>query len=180
MTENAQSLLGAWSNFYVMTGSSAAALTGLMFVVLTLITGSERVRRSHDGIATFSTPTVLYFAAIMLLSANFLAPWHWIWHAAVVAGAIGLYGVGHILKVMFMTRRLQTYTPDLEDWTWFSILPFVSYAAIVAGAILLFSNPRTALFVVAGGIVLLLLIGIRNSWDVVTFIVMDDSQEPPA
>jgi len=38
-------------DFYAMIGSAAAALTGLMFVVITLVTeaGQERVRRAPDG-----------------------------------------------------------------------------------------------------------------------------------
>ena len=47
--------LTAWENFYVIIGSSAAALTGLVFVVITLVAGT-RERLSGDGTATFSTP----------------------------------------------------------------------------------------------------------------------------
>ncbi len=59
-------LFTAWSNFYIITGSSAAALTGLMFVVISLATGSRFVRQAGDsnaGFATFSTPTVVHFCA---------------------------------------------------------------------------------------------------------------------
>jgi hypothetical protein len=50
MTHSAPSFLSAWSNFYVMTGSAAAALTGLMFVVITLVTGAlaDDARRSFN------------------------------------------------------------------------------------------------------------------------------------
>jgi len=37
MHEAAASTLSAWENFYVIVGSSAGALTGLQFVVMTLI-----------------------------------------------------------------------------------------------------------------------------------------------
>lgn len=47
--------LSAWSSFYVMIGSSAAALTGLMFVVISLIRQRE-ISTSQDGISIFSTP----------------------------------------------------------------------------------------------------------------------------
>ena len=33
--------LPTWQNFYVIIGSAAAALTGLTFVVITLIAGAE-------------------------------------------------------------------------------------------------------------------------------------------
>lgn len=35
--------LTAWANFYVITGTAAATLTGLMFVVITLIVGGSHI-----------------------------------------------------------------------------------------------------------------------------------------
>ena len=49
--------LATWQNFYVITGSAAATLTGLMFVVISLIVGTRaRVSPASGGIAAFSTP----------------------------------------------------------------------------------------------------------------------------
>ena len=172
MAETASSLLTEWSNFYVMAGSSAAALTGLMFVVITLVTRIERAEDAHAGIATFSTPTVMHFAAALLVSAVLLAPWRSLLHPGVVVALIGLYGVVYILRVMHGTRRLTSYRADLEDWIWFTILPFVAYGAISAGAIALAGPPVRALFIIAGGVVLLIFIGIRNAWDVVTYLMI--------
>lgn len=179
MIESAQSLLSAWTNFYVMLGSAAAALTGLMFVVLTLIAGTEAVRRTPEGISAFTTPTVLHFATALLISANFLAPWRSLVHATIVPGLIGLYGVIHIVRVIFLARRFGRYTPDLEDWIWYFALPLISHGAVLAGAIMLADNTINALFIIAGGAVLLIFIGIRNAWDVVTFIITDNVQDPP-
>jgi hypothetical protein len=172
MAETASSLLTAWSNFYVMTGSSAAALTGLMFVVITLVTRTERAEDTHAGISTFSTPTVMHFAAALLISAVLLAPWRSLVHPGVVVALIGLSGVAFILRVMHRTTRLTIYTADLEDWAWYTILPFVTYGGISAGAIALATAPVQALFIFAGGVVLLIFIGIRNAWDTVIYIAI--------
>jgi hypothetical protein len=44
--------MSGWENFYVIVGSSAGALIGLQFVVMTLIAtrpiGSRRIRNSND------------------------------------------------------------------------------------------------------------------------------------
>ncbi len=172
MAETASSILTAWSSFYFMTGSSAAALTGLMFVVISLVTGKERAAGADDGIAAFSTPTVMHFAAALLVSTVLIAPWRSLIYAGVAAALIGLYGVVYILRVMYRTRRLTVYTADLEDWAWYTILPFVAYGAIAAGAIALVTVPVHALFILAGGVVLLIFIGIRNAWDIVTYIAI--------
>jgi hypothetical protein len=171
VAQNAASFLVPWSGFYVMTGSSAAALIGLMFVVITLVTRSERPVRTQDGLATFSTPTVLHFCSALLVSAILNAPWRSAILPAVLIGLGGLYGVVYVLRVVYRTKRLTAYTPDVEDWIWYSILPFGAYGAILGGAIALLAAPGEALFVVAAGVVLLIFIGIRNAWDVVTFLV---------
>jgi hypothetical protein len=179
MAEHATSILRAWSNFYVMTGSSAAALTGLMFVVITLVTRTETTTRTQDGIATFSTPTVMHFCAALLVSAVLTAPWHSLVYPAVVVGLAGLYGLVYILRVTLRTSRLTVYIPDFEDWMCYTVLPFVAYGAIFAGAIALAAGPAPALFALAGGVLLLLFIGIRNAWDVVTFLAIGGPNPPP-
>src|SRR5262245_37332449 len=72
-------VLGRWGNFYLITGSAAAALTGLQFVVQTLIAGdTERMMIGGDpeaGIQAFGTPTVVHFALAMVVSSLLCVPW---------------------------------------------------------------------------------------------------------
>ncbi|HZV80106.1 MAG TPA: hypothetical protein VFF60_10910 [Candidatus Binatus sp.] len=178
MTESASSMLPEWSSFYVMTGSSAAALTGLMFVVITLVMNTERVRRNPEGISTFSTPTVMHFSAALLFSATLCAPWHTLVDATVLIGLVALAGAVYMLRIMYQTRRTREYSADLEDWLWYNIIPFLAYILMLGGAIGLLAFPAKALFVLGGGVVLQLFVGIRNAWDVVTYIAV--SGPPPA
>src|SRR5436309_14142322 len=64
----------AWENFYVIIGSSAAALIGLQFVVIALVADSRTQSTSRE-IAAFGTPTILHFSAVLLLAAILSAPW---------------------------------------------------------------------------------------------------------
>jgi hypothetical protein len=50
----------------------------------------------------------------------------------------------------------------------------VAYAAILAGAIMLRAVPVDAMFALAAGVALLIFVGIRNAWDVVTYIALQD------
>jgi hypothetical protein len=180
MAETASSVLGPWSNFYIMAGSSAGALTGLMFVVMTLVAGVERSQRNQDGISTFSTPTVAHFGSALLVSAILSAPWGSLVYPAVLLGLASLYAVAYVVRVWFRTKRFTAYRPDLEDWVWYSVLPLVAYLAILVGAFMLPAIPVNALFALAAGVLLLIFIGIRNAWDVVTFLAVKDPGEPPA
>jgi|SRR5271166_2903414 len=180
MAESTSSILAAWSSFYIMTGSSAAGLTGLMFVVITLVTGVERLRSAKDGIGTFSTPTVVHFGSALLASVILSAPWRSLIHPAALLGFGGLYGVVYVLRGMYRMKRMAVYRADLEDWVWYTILPLLAYGAILAGAIMLPAIPVNALFAIAGGVVLLIFVGIRNAWDIVTYIVTEFLQQPPS
>ncbi|HKW45501.1 MAG TPA: hypothetical protein VJN22_07575 [Candidatus Eremiobacteraceae bacterium] len=165
------SFLTPWSNFYIMTGTAAASLIGLMFVVITLLTGVERTRRSSDGISAFSTPTVVHFGAALLVSLLAVVPWHSLVPPSSIIALAGACGVVYVLRLLDISRRKVEYEPDVEDWTWYTILPILAYGALFVGALLVLAAPVNALFDVAASVVLLIFIGIHNAWDIVTYLV---------
>ena len=169
--------LATWQTFYVLIGTAAATLTGLMFIVASLITG-VRMRASSPGeaFATFNSPNVVHFCLALLVAALLIAPWHALWQAGLLLGLTGLGGVSYVLIVLRRVRRQTDYQPVLEDWLFHTILPLVSYTALVVAALLLPGHPAPALFVIAAGTLLLLFIGIHNAWDNVTYIALELSQ----
>lgn len=173
--EAAVSPLTTWENFYVIIGSSAAALTGLMFVVITLVQGI-RARASSNVFAAYSTPTVLHFSITLLVAAILSAPWQALWNAGLLLGLSGLGGVTYVVIVVRRMRRQTEYRAVLEDWLWYAAFPLVSYLTLVVAAIVLPGNPVPALFVTGAATVLLLFTGIHNAWDAVTYIVLEISQ----
>lgn len=160
----------SWESFYVIVGSSAAALTGLQFVVIALIADAP-MKRSLNEINTFGTPTVVHFGAVLLMSALLSAPWHRLSTAGVILGAMGAGGVVYELVVLSRTRRTG-YRPVMEDWIWHVILPVLAYLGIFGAAIALPTRPEPALFAVAAASLALLFIGIHNAWDTVTYIAV--------
>jgi hypothetical protein len=78
--------------------------------------------------------------------------------------------------VLRRVRRQADYRPVLEDWLFHTVLPLVSYNALVIAGILLPSLPTQALFIIAAATLLLLFVGIHNAWDNVAFIAIDLSQ----
>ena len=171
--EPALSLLGGWESFYVIIGSSAAALTGLQFVVVTLV--AERRPAGPIEISAFATPTVVHFAAAFLLSAILSAPWRELSGPDLLVGAIGVAGVIYAIVIMARARKQTLYQPVLEDWLWHAALPFVAYGTLVAAAIALRHDPEVVLFVIGASSILLLFIGIHNAWDTVTWVLLDPS-----
>ena len=169
-----------WENFYVIVGSSAGALTGLTFVVVTLMPG-RRLQEASWGVAAFNTPTVVHFGAALLVTAILSAPWPALWQAAVLLGACGVCGVAYCAVVVRRMRRQVHYQPVMEDWLWFVAVPVVAYATLLIMAFLLPSDPTPALFGFGATLLLLLFTGIRNAWDLVTFVAIEGGgqQEGP-
>lgn len=172
MTELAQPYLAPWAGFFTMMATAAATLVGLMFVVVTLVTRTEQSGDADDGISTFSTPTVIHFGATLLVSGILIAPWPRLAGVFALVTLVGLAGFTHMVRVARKARRLTVYDPDAEDWAWYTVLPFIAYSAILAGGMTIPLGPRLAFWVLAAAVMLLIFIGIRNSWDVVTYLAM--------
>jgi len=161
--------LSGWENFYVIVGSSAGALIGLQFVVITLIAELPSTQGQAQAGAAFGTPTIVHFGAVLLLSALVSAPWHGVGAAAVGWGLLGLGGIAYEAIVMRRMRGQTAYTPEFEDWLFHVVLPFVAYAVLAATAVVARSRAGAALFGVGAAALLLLFIGIHNAWDAVTY-----------
>lgn len=164
--------LRGWTDFYVIVGSSAGALIGLQFVVMSLIAQVPTALSSGDARAAasaFGTPTVVHFGTALLLAALLAAPWSAVSAAPLAWGIVGAAGLAYEIAVGLRMRRQSGYAPILEDWLLYLAAPLAAYAALVAMAILARSHLSGALDGVAAATLGLLFIGIRNAWDTVTY-----------
>lgn len=184
MESATHSLFAAWESFYVIVGSSAAALTGLQFVVMVLGAEINTTATVHTTRA-FGTPTVVHFCAVLLNSAILSAPWHRHSSAALAIVAFSLVGVIYTLMVLRHARRQTDYEPVLEDWIFHTVLPLTAYAAFLVAGICLPADPGPWLFLIAAASLTLLFVGIHNAWDAVTYIALvrrrrpEGGDEPP-
>jgi len=165
--------LADWESFYVIVGSSGAALTGLQFVVVALLVDVHRKGTSRE-IDTFATPTVMHFCAALLISAILSAPWPGPGGIVLTLAMTGVAGVGYAVLIAVRARRVAGYAPVFEDWLFHVLLPLAAYAIVAAAALLLPARPEPALFAIGGTALLLLFIGIHNAWDTVTYIAIGE------
>lgn len=162
-------LLAGWENFYVIVGSSAGALIGLQFVVITLIsegpTGQEEARASK----AFASPTVVHFSLVLLISAFVSVPWQ---HVTPFAACLSLAGLGGLAYTGVVARRVRTqsvYQPLMEDRAFHVLLPGAAYAALLCSAGMALCYAAPAMFGSAAAALLLLFTGIHNAWDMVVY-----------
>jgi hypothetical protein len=158
-----------WENFYVIVGSSAGALIGLQFVVVTLMADMPAIRGAAQASGAFSTPSVVHFTVVLLLSAIISAPWQTIGPVAVVLGLIGIGGIAYSLFVTWRLRSQTAYKPVFEDWLFYALLPLAAYGMLAGSALEARSDIRAAMFLVGAAALVLLFVGIHNAWDTVTY-----------
>lgn len=165
-----------WENFYVIVGSSAGALIGLQFVVITLIADVPLGRRDAQAGDAFATPTIVHFGGVLLLAAILSAPWYGITSAAVLWGVMALSGAIYSVIVLRRMRQQTAYRPEFEDWLFHFLLPLAAYLILIAAAFAVVWHSRGALFAVATAALLLLFIGIHNAWDAIMYHVFVSRQ----
>jgi hypothetical protein len=162
--------LRSWHDFFMLVGAAAATLMGLVFVGVSL--GGNTGRGSMRTLHTFVSPIVLHFSYVLLLAAAFVVPTHRPWTLAALSGGLALA----LLTVMVgVLRGLVAHhrdgAVDLDHWVWHFALPLVtSLATLGASAALIHAEPW-AIELLAASAALLLVVGVRNSWKLVTWIL---------
>ncbi|MBV8219129.1 MAG: hypothetical protein JO325_11745 [Solirubrobacterales bacterium] len=169
--------LKGWENFYVITGSAAAGLTGLTFVVIALVRDAQRT--APTGVSAFLTPTIVHFTVVLSLAAFLCVPRLPARALEIGLSAVGLGGLAYVLLIThWIVNRLEGYLPVLEDWTFNVALPGAAYSGVLGAGLELDRRPELALDVVAGSVLLLLLIGIHNAWDIAVWMSLHKAQDP--
>jgi hypothetical protein len=159
-----------WDSFFLLIGGACGALIGLLFVVASLPTGLERQNRMR-GASLYMSPTVFHFAVVLVISGVALAPRLSVLETGAVLGLCGAVGAIHLGYVSWAIGSPKT--PDPPHWSdvWcYGVAPLVLYAGLAAAGASTLSRQPWAAEAVAGLAMLLLLIAVRNAWDLVTWL----------
>jgi hypothetical protein len=171
-------MFDGWDNFYLGIGPSAAALIGLMFVVMSLTAGRDR-KELAPGKHLYTSPIVWHLGVVLVLSGAASAPT--MTPKLFGAAAAGLAGLGvamGIRNAIGITRtRISGEENTAFDVWWYGIAPALIYAGMgVAAAMILWGN-RWGPSAIAAALMALLLVSIHGEWDLVTFLA--PAAEPP-
>jgi hypothetical protein len=165
-----------WGDFYLLAGSAAAVLIGLIFVVITLM--HDRPRSSVlAGAKLYMGPIVLGVSFALVLSAAALTPGMDRPSFSAIAALIALWGLARgVISIAGISKLKEVHWTDI----WFyGVIPTVLYLLLGAAAFAFWSDTRGAQYDVAAVIVGLLLLAIRNEWDLITWIApRQDSPDP--
>jgi hypothetical protein len=155
--------LKEWHDFYVLVGTAGATLLALLFVAVSLGAGFLTEER-QSATDTFMSPVVVHFTSVFFLSAVALFPWHQAKFFAALIGATAL--IGAILSTYITVQVVRTDTTNyVEDYLAYGLLPGLGYLALLAAAVSIYLEKEFGLDALAGALLLLAVVNIRNAWD---------------
>jgi hypothetical protein len=160
--------LETWHEFYLLVGTAGVTLTGLLFVVVSL---GPRVVADHQatGVRAFISPNAVYFTTALVVSAVLMVP-------SLPAMAIGaLLCLGAVASLVYLAytkvhQRWRHNKLPFLDWIWFVGLPIAGYVLLLLSGIGFLLQAALSMHGVAVGLFVLLVLGIRNAWDLVIWI----------
>jgi MFS family permease len=155
--------LHEWHEFYILLGTAAATLLALLFVAVSLGTGYLS-DKSQQGTRTFMSPVVIHFCCVFFLSAVCLVPSHGPVFFAILIGATAILGVAVSIVITVWVVRAEM-THYLPDYFAYGLLPVSGYLALMTAGVMIYLGRDYELEVLAGALLLLLIVNVRNAWD---------------
>ena len=164
-------LLHDWHDFYVLVGTASATLVGLMFVATSI--GTTIFNEDHRAaLETFLTPTVVHFAAVLFSGLVIVIPVESWTSLGAVLGAGGLAGAVYCGRLLVHVVVGHRFNVERIDRLFYLAIPFVGYLLVLVSAVLLFMASHVGAEVMAVAILVLLIAGLRNAWDMMVWIVI--------
>jgi hypothetical protein len=155
-------MLADWHEFYGLLGTAAAALLSLLFVVAS-IGASAMTPQTAGGTRTFMSPVAFHYANVLFLGLVALVPVQ-TWESFGLT--IGVAAAGSIIySLVILVRVLRDSRADMVDNLAYGAVPAVCYAAGLVSSILILKESAVGLNVLAGAALALLVVNIRNAWD---------------
>src|SRR5690348_6796595 len=146
-----------WGDYFFMIGSSAAALIGLMFVVITLTAGRERAE-TDQGKKLYTSPIVWHLSVILLLSGGAIVPVMTVKIYGVACGGLGALGLIMGCRSAVGIGRFRHASNKLFDAVWYGGAPAIACLGLIVAAVALLDGQRWAAAAIAADLMALLLI----------------------
>ena len=157
-----------WRDFYVMIGTAAGAIVGATFVVATL---AGTIDKRELGIRGFITPSAVHLGVVLVGSGVLAAPNI---PSPFFDLVFGLGGLAGVIYGFIVARRIWSIRLDLPDVSFYILLPILSYLGFIAAAAWdwRYGDGQAPLRILACAFVMLLIVGMRNAWDMATFMLL--------
>jgi hypothetical protein len=155
-------MLDGWHEFYTLLGTAAATLVALLFVAVSI--GAGFLSKDNAGpTRTFMSPVIFHYSSILIVSLIALIPTHTATSLAAAIAIVAVIGFGY--SVVVLVRVIRDPIGDLADSLAYGVGPLVAYAGTLFAARLIAHYSSIGATALAAALALLLLVNIRNAWD---------------
>ena len=158
--------LSDWRDFYVTIGTASGAIVGASFIVATL---ASELKERTVGLRGFITPTAVYLGSVLIGSAILTAP---TLTPVALALLLGVGGAAGAVYAVIVATRVWNMNLDLADRACYVVIPILAYAAVAVAAFLESWAVAWTFDTLAVALVVILIVGMRNAWDMATFMIM--------
>jgi hypothetical protein len=171
-------MLAQWHEFYAVLGTAAAALIALLFVAVSIATSVLTPEpESRGNTSTYLSPVVFHYANALFLSLIALIPTQTLESFGLVIGAASIGSATYSIVIAVRVHR--NSISDIADRLCYGAIPALCYAMGPVSAVFLFEEKLAGLNLLAGAALLLLVINIRNAWDLMISLARRVNQPPP-
>lgn len=149
----------AWSNFLVAEVGAAAALTGLIFVAVSI---NLTKILEYPGVSTRAGEAIVLLLGVLVISSLALVP-----NLGETILGTAILTIGFLLWSLVTVRQITFLRPVDHLWWWFAMRVTLCQLAIVpfcvAGASLLFHRPG-AMYWMVPGCLFSIIAGVYSAW----------------
>jgi hypothetical protein len=168
---NLPDLIRPWHDFYLLVGTTSATLVGLMFVAASI--GAQVFKEENRAaIEAFISPTVVHFSTALFACIIATIPEHTGLEFILLLSVLGLAGLGYSARVWTQLVVRHKFSVDSIDRLFYAVIPGVGQLLVLLSGVMLLTLPAAALDCLAIALLVLLLAGIRNAWDMTMWIVI--------
>ena len=169
-------ILHDWQNFYILMGTAAATLMGLLFVAVSS-GGYLPPQQAKNYLRTFVNPTLLYYFQVLLVACLGIMP---LANALIFIGALVVVGSINVALILKILRRIVVVHGDDEidggHWIWHVLLPALVSLLFLGTAIGFFLGITLAPMGLAVAELLLIGIGLHNTWTLTIWLTLHRGQ----
>ena len=162
-----------WQNFYMLVGTAAATLLGLMFVAVTF--GASLVTaETAQSARAFLDPPFAHFVTVLLAACLMLIP---AMTPTVLGGVligVTLFRTAALVRVRrhMVEAHARHGDVELSDWLMGVVLPAACYAALLATGAGFITGHAVAFAGLAAVNVVFLLLGIFSAWELMIWLAL--------
>ncbi len=158
--------LDRWRDFYVMIGTASGVIVGAAFVVASLATS---MKEREMGMRGFITPTVVHLSSVLFGSAILAVPTLTRWRSSSCSAPADW---AEWCTASSLPRGSGPWSSIASIAPFMGVAPVLAYG-LLAVAALMACRPGWPVFeTLAVALVALLIVGMRNAWDMATFMIM--------